>query len=64
MYEKGVSICITAYKADKFIKECLDSVMNQTWLKKFVKVNKKVSVIRTKKRKDLHRVNYNYYILS
>lgn len=33
MYEKGVSICITAYKADKFIKECLDSVMNQTWFK-------------------------------
>ena len=64
MYENGVSICITAYKADKFIKECLDSVMNQTWLKKFVKVNKKVSVIRTKKRKDLHRVNYNYHILS
>ena len=31
MYEKGVSICITAYKADKFIKECLDSVVNQTW---------------------------------
>lgn len=33
MYENGVSICITAYKADKFIKECLDSVMNQTWFK-------------------------------
>ena len=33
MYEKGISICITAYKADKFIKECLDSVINQTWLK-------------------------------
>ena len=33
MYEKGISICITAYKADKYIKECLDSVMNQTWFK-------------------------------
>lgn len=33
MYENGVSICNTAYKADKFIKECLDSVMNQTWFK-------------------------------
>ena len=33
MYEKGVSICITSYKADKFIKECLDSVINQTWFK-------------------------------
>lgn len=31
MYENGVSICITAYKSEKFIKECLDSVMNQTW---------------------------------
>lgn len=31
MYEKGISICITAYKSDKYIKECLDSVMNQTW---------------------------------
>lgn len=27
----GVSICITAYKATKYIKECLDSVANQTW---------------------------------
>ena len=26
--------------------------------------NKKVSVIRAKKRKVLHRVNYNYHILS
>ena len=33
MYDEGISICITAYKADKFIKECLDSVMNQTWFK-------------------------------
>ena len=33
MYDEGISICITAYKADKFIKECLDSVINQTWFK-------------------------------
>ena len=31
VYESGVSICITAYKAKKFIKECLDSVEAQTW---------------------------------
>ena len=33
MYEKGISVCITAYRAKNFIKECLDSVMNQTWFK-------------------------------
>lgn len=33
MYEEGVSICITAYKSQEFIKECLDSVANQTWFK-------------------------------
>ena len=33
MYENGVSVCITAYKSDKYIKECLDSIMNQTWFK-------------------------------
>lgn len=33
MKKDGVSICITAYKAQEFIKECLDSVINQTWFK-------------------------------
>jgi len=33
-YEEGVSICITAYKTEKYIKETLDSVENQTWFKK------------------------------
>ena len=33
-YEEGVSICITAYKAKKYIKETLDSVYSQTWFKK------------------------------
>lgn len=28
---KGVSICITAYNAQDYIKECLDSVASQTW---------------------------------
>lgn len=28
---KGVSICITAYNAQDYIKECLDSVIKQTW---------------------------------
>lgn len=27
----GVSVCITAYKAQDYIKECLDSVVKQTW---------------------------------
>ena len=30
---EGVSICIAAYKADKYIKETLDSVNAQTWFK-------------------------------
>ena len=30
-YPEGVSICITAYKSKKFIKECLDSIATQTW---------------------------------
>lgn len=30
---EGVSICITAYKAQYYIKECLDSVVNQSWFK-------------------------------
>lgn len=30
-YEPGISICITAYKAQKYLKETLDSVYNQTW---------------------------------
>lgn len=34
MEKDGVSICITAYKAQEFIKECLDSVISQTWFKK------------------------------
>lgn len=29
----GVSVCITAYKAKDYIKECLDSVIKQTWFK-------------------------------
>ena len=33
MKEEGVSICITAYKAKDFIKECLDSVANQSWFR-------------------------------
>ena len=31
MNEEGVSICITAYHVEKYIKDCLDSVVNQTW---------------------------------
>jgi len=31
MSKEGVSICITAYKAQDYIKECLDSVIKQTW---------------------------------
>lgn len=34
MKKDGVSICITAYKTQEFIKECLDSVISQTWFKK------------------------------
>lgn len=30
----GVSVCITAYQAQEFIKECLDSVLRQTWFRK------------------------------
>lgn len=33
MDKEGVSICITAYKAQDYIKECLDSVIKQTWFK-------------------------------
>ncbi len=33
-YEYGVSICITAFKSKNFIKNTLDSVVNQTWFKK------------------------------
>ena len=32
-YEYGISICITAFKSVKFIKNTLDSVVNQTWFK-------------------------------
>ena len=31
-YKHGISIIITAYKAVKYIKETLDSVLNQIWL--------------------------------
>ena len=31
MNREGVTICITAYKAKDYIKECLDSVVKQTW---------------------------------
>lgn len=34
MKSEGVSICITAYKTQEFIKVCLDSVISQTWFKK------------------------------
>lgn len=33
MDKEGVSVCITAYKAQDYIKECLDSVINQSWFK-------------------------------
>ena len=33
MNENGVSICITAYNTQDYIKECLDSVVNQSWFK-------------------------------
>ena len=33
MSKEGVSVCITAYKAQEYIKECLDSVVGQTWFK-------------------------------
>lgn len=29
----GVSVCISAYKTKDYIKECLDSVVNQSWFK-------------------------------
>ena len=29
----GVSVCITAYNATRFIKECLDSIEQQTWFR-------------------------------
>jgi len=31
--EEGISILIPAYKAEKFIEECLDSIENQTYFK-------------------------------
>lgn len=31
--KEGVSVCITAYKVKDYIKECLDSVVNQSWFK-------------------------------
>ena len=32
-YEYGVSICVTAFKSVKFIKNTLNSIANQTWFK-------------------------------
>lgn len=32
-YPFGVSICISAWKTQDYIEECLDSVANQTWFK-------------------------------
>ena len=32
-YKHGISIIITAYKMEKYIKESLDSISNQTWFK-------------------------------
>lgn len=34
MNTEGISICITAYNAKKFIRATLDSVFNQTWYRK------------------------------
>lgn len=31
--KEGVSVCISAYNAQDYIKECLDSVVGQTWFK-------------------------------
>lgn len=31
--EYGVSVCISAYKSQDYIEECLDSVKNQIWFK-------------------------------
>ena len=31
MDREGVTVCITAYKSKDYIKECLDSVVKQTW---------------------------------
>lgn len=33
-YEEGVSVCLTAYNAQDFIEETLDSIEKQTWFKK------------------------------
>ena len=33
MGKEGVSVCITAYRTQDYIKECLDSVINQTWFR-------------------------------
>lgn len=33
MEKEGISVCITAYEAQAYIKECLDSVLQQTWFK-------------------------------
>ena len=32
-YQFGISVIISAYNAEKYIEECLDSVINQTWFK-------------------------------
>lgn len=32
-YNYGVTLCVTAYNASLYIKECLDSIKDQTWFK-------------------------------
>ena len=33
-FQDGISICLTAYKSEKYIKDCITSIINQTWFKK------------------------------
>lgn len=30
-YPQGISVCVSAYKAEDYIEECLDSIASQTW---------------------------------
>ena len=32
--KEGISICVSAYNTVKYIRECIDSIVNQTWFKK------------------------------